>query len=116
MEVSSADKFDSAFREAMKAGSAALAVTPTGFGGDTIEKKIVELASKNRLPAIYYREDFVESGGLMSYGADLAEPFRGAASISSKTFFKGTKPAELPVEQPKKYEFIVNLRAAKQIG
>jgi putative tryptophan/tyrosine transport system substrate-binding protein len=78
-------------------------------------KEIVELAAKSRLPAIYYRENFVESGGLMSYGADLADHFRRAADFIEK-ILKGTKPADLPVEQPKKFEFVINLKAAKQIG
>jgi len=81
----------------------------------THRKEIVELAAKNRLPAIHYRDSFVESGGLMSYGADLADHFRRAADFIEK-ILKGAKPAELPVEQPTKFEFIVNLKAAKQIG
>ena len=71
--------------------------------------------AKYRLPAIYIRGDFVESGGLMSYGADQAEPYRRAAVMVDK-ILKGTKPAEIPVEQPMRFEFIVNLKAAKQIG
>ena len=114
MEVSSADQFDGAFKEAIKARSAALAVTPMVLAANH-RKEIVELAAKSRLPAVYYRDSFVESGGLMSYGADLADHFRRAADFIEK-ILKGTKPADLPVEQPKKYEFIVNLKAAKQIG
>jgi putative tryptophan/tyrosine transport system substrate-binding protein len=114
MEVSSADQFDGAFKEAIKARSAALAVTPMVLASNH-RKEIVELAAKSRLPAVYYRDSFVESGGLMSYGADLADHFRRAADFIEK-ILKGSKPADLPVEQPKKYEFIVNLKAAKQIG
>jgi putative ABC transport system substrate-binding protein len=114
MEVSSADKYESAFREAIKAGSAALAATRQRLS-NTYQKRIIELASKNRLPAIYYREDFVENGGLMSYGPDEIEPFRRAASMVDK-ILKGAKPADIPVEQPTKFEFLVNLRTAKQIG
>jgi ABC-type uncharacterized transport system substrate-binding protein len=114
MEVSSADQFDGAFKEAIKARSAALAVTPMVLAANH-RKEIVELAAKSRLPAVYYRDSFVESGGLMSYGADLADHFRRAADFIEK-ILKGSKPADLPVEQPKKYEFIVNLKAAKQIG
>jgi len=67
------------------------------------------------LPAIYTQGNYVASGGLMSYGPDRAEPFRRAAVYVDK-ILKGAKPADLPVEQPKKFEFIVNLKAAKQIG
>jgi len=114
MEVSSADKIDSAFTAAQKAGSAALAVA-LGPLINSHQKRIVELAAKNRLPAIYSRADFVESGGLMSYGTDQEEPYRRIAVMVDK-ILKGAKPADLPVEQPKKFEFIINLKTAKQIG
>ena len=78
MEVSSADKYESAFKEAIKARSAALAVTQSALAISN-QKRIADLATKNRLPAIYPRGDFVDSGGLMSYGADQAEPYRRAA-------------------------------------
>jgi len=78
-------------------------------------KQIVDLAIKSRLPAIYHQGDYVESGGLMSYGTDQAEPYRRAASMVDK-ILKGRKPADLPVEQPKKFELVINLKAAKQIG
>jgi putative ABC transport system substrate-binding protein len=78
-------------------------------------KEIGELAVKSRLPAIYYRSDFVEAGGLMSYGVNQPDLDRRAATYVDK-ILKGAKPEDLPVEQPKKFEFIVNLKAAKQIG
>jgi putative ABC transport system substrate-binding protein len=78
-------------------------------------KQVIELAAKNRLPAIYYRRDFVEEGGLMTYGVDFLDLDRRAATYVDK-ILKGTKPADLPVEQPKKFDFFVNLRTAKQIG
>jgi putative ABC transport system substrate-binding protein len=114
MEVSSADKIDSAFTAAQKAGSAALAVA-LGPLINSQQKRIVELAAKNRLPAIYSRADFVESGGLMSYGANREEPYRRIAVMVDK-ILKGAKPADLPVEQPTKFELIINLKTAKQIG
>jgi len=78
-------------------------------------KRIVELAIKYRLPAIYFQKEFVDEGGLMSYGADYADLYRRSAGYVDK-ILKGAKPADLPVEQPKKFEFIVNLKAANQIG
>ena len=78
-------------------------------------KRIVELAGKYRLPAIYPQKEFVDDGGLMSYGADSADLFRRAAVYVDK-ILKGAKPADLPVQQPTKFEFIINLNAAKQIG
>ena len=112
--VDSADRFDSAFQEAIKAGSVALAVISSPLV-NTNQKRIIDLALKHRLPAIYPREDFVDSGGLMSYGPDRTEPYRRAAVYVDK-ILKGAKPADLPVEQPTKFEFIINLKAAKQIG
>jgi putative ABC transport system substrate-binding protein len=76
---------------------------------------IAELATKNRLPAIYPWPEFVEDGGLMTYSANSNDLFRRAATYVDK-ILKGAKPADLPVEQPKKFEFIINLKAAKQIG
>jgi putative tryptophan/tyrosine transport system substrate-binding protein len=114
MEVSSADKYESAFKEAIKARSAGLAVTSSALALSH-QKRVADLAIKNRLPAIYGRGDFVDSGGLMSYGADQAEPSRRAASMVDK-ILKGTKPADIPVEQPMKFEFFINLKTAKQIG
>jgi putative tryptophan/tyrosine transport system substrate-binding protein len=78
-------------------------------------KRIVELATKYRLPAIYPQKEFVETGGLMSYGTDLADLHRRAAVYVDK-ILKGAKPADLPVQQATKFEFVINLKAAKQIG
>jgi putative tryptophan/tyrosine transport system substrate-binding protein len=114
MEVRSADKIDAAFKETTKAGITALTVTRSTLI-NSYQKRIADLATKNRLPAIYSRRDFVESGGLMSYGADEVEPFRRAASIVDK-ILKGTKPADIPVERPRKFELVINLKTAKQIG
>ena len=78
-------------------------------------KRIVELAGKYRLPAIYIQKEFVDEGGLMSYGTDYVDLFRSAAHYVDK-ILKGSKPADLPVQQATKFEFVVNLKAAKQIG
>ena len=82
---------------------------------NTHRKQIVELAVKSRLPAAYTRPEYVEDGGLMTYGPSINDLFRRAATYVDK-ILKGAKPADLPVEQPIKFEFIINLKAAKQIG
>jgi ABC-type uncharacterized transport system substrate-binding protein len=77
--------------------------------------QIVDLAIKNRLPAIYYTAEWVEAGGLLTYGANLIDLWRRAATYVDK-ILKGAKPADLPVEQPTKFELVINLKTAKQIG
>ena len=77
--------------------------------------QVADLAVKSRLPAMYYAAEFVEAGGLMFYGVDFPDLFRRAATYLDK-ILKGAKPTDLPVEQPKKFEFIINLKAANQIG
>ena len=78
-------------------------------------KEIIELAAKSHLPAMYFSREFVEDGGLMTYAANVTEMWRRAATYVDK-ILKGAKSADLPVEQPTKFEFIINLKAAKQIG
>ena len=114
MEVSSADKYQDAFKEAIRARSGALAVLSTPLASSN-QDQIAGLAARNRLPAIYVQGNFVTDGGLMSYGPDRTERYRRIAVFVDK-ILKGTKPADLPVEQPTKFEFIINLKAAKQIG
>ena len=87
----------------------------TGANYFTERKRIVELARKYRLPAIYPQKEYVDEGGLMYYGIDRADLFRRAAVYVDK-ILKGAKPADLPVEQATKFEFVINLKAAKQIG
>jgi len=81
----------------------------------TQRNRIVNLAVENKLPAMYALRDFVEAGGLMSYSVNEAGNYRRAATYVDK-ILKGTKPADLPVEQPTKFEFVINLKTAKQIG
>ena len=114
MEISSADKFEGAFKEAIKAGSAALAEASSPLFL-TNYKQIADLAGKYRLPAIGTRREFVEGGGLISYGADRIEPYKRAAAMIDK-ILKGTKPADIPVEQPTKFELVINLKTAKTLG
>ena len=78
-------------------------------------RRLVGLAAKNRLPVVYPQREFVDAGGLMSYGPDLADLFRRAASYVDK-ILKGAKPADLPVEQPTKFELVINLKTAKALG
>jgi putative ABC transport system substrate-binding protein len=113
-EVKEPDDLNRAFEAITKARTGALIVTAGPFGSAN-RKRIVEFAAKSRLPAIYYRREFVEDGGLMSYAANPNDLSRRAATYVDK-ILKGRKPADLPVEQPKKFELIINLKAAKQIG
>ena len=106
--------FDAAFQAVAKWRANAL-ITVSGSLFDQYIKRIAELAIKNRLPSMHDVSRYVEAGGLMSYSADDAESYRRAAYHVDR-IFKGTKPADLPVEQAKKFEFIINLKAAKQMG
>jgi putative ABC transport system substrate-binding protein len=92
------------------------AIMPQAGGRFRAERKrIVELAVKYRLPAIYPTKDYVDEGGLMFYGIDSTDNYRRAAVYVDK-ILKGAKPADLPVQQATKFEFVINLKAAKQIG
>ena len=105
---------ENAFETAkQKQVNAIMTITTRRFFAE--RKRIVELASKYRLPGIYVQREFVDEGGLMSYGVDYDDLFRRAAHYVDK-ILKGTKPADLPVQQPTKFEFVINLKAAKQIG
>jgi putative ABC transport system substrate-binding protein len=114
LEVRSLDDFDSAFARAKRDGAQALITTPGGIIA-TQQRQVLDFAAKNRLPAIYPNSEFVEAGGLMNYGPSQTDNWRRAADFVDK-ILKGTKPADIPVEQPMKFEFVVNLNAAKQIG
>jgi putative ABC transport system substrate-binding protein len=105
---------ESAFKTAKQKQVNAI-MTTTGNLFFAERKRIVELVVKYRLPAIYFQKEFVDAGGLMSYGADFDDLFRRAAVYVDK-ILKGAKPADLPVQQATKFEFIINLKAAKQIG
>src|SRR5262245_24466339 len=105
---------ESAFQTAKKKQVGAI-MTPAGGRFRAERKRIVELAVKYRLPAIYPTKDYVDEGGLMSYGVDYDDQYRRAAVYVDK-ILKGAKPADLPVQQATKFEFVINLKAAKQIG
>ena len=115
LEVRGSSDLDSVFKTMTKERAEALVVFP---GQPTLfanRKQVVEIAAKNRLPAMYPLADYVNAGGLMSYGVINLDLFRRAATYVDK-ILKGAKPADLPVEQPTKFELIINLKTAKQIG
>jgi putative ABC transport system substrate-binding protein len=106
--------FDRAFSETTTAHADALTVLPSAMFVNE-RRRLVALAAKNRLPAVYPSRDSVDAGGLMSYGPDLADVFRRAATYVDK-ILKGAKPGDLPVEQPTKFELVINLKTAKALG
>jgi putative ABC transport system substrate-binding protein len=114
LEVRGAEDLEGAFLNAVKQRLNALVV----IGGGVInshQKRILAFEAENRLPAIHEQLRFAEAGGLMAYGVNLADLFRRSATYVDK-ILKGAKPADLPVQQPTKFEFIINLKTAKQIG
>ncbi len=114
LDVLSPKDIETAFRAARK-GRAEAVLVLGAFFFNPHRAQIAELAVGSRLPAIYNAVEWVEAGGLMSYGTSFPDLFRRAATYVDK-ILKGAKPADLPVEQPKKFELIINLKAAKQIG
>ena len=114
-EVRAADDFDKVFAALNKQRPDGLYVTPSGGVMGVNLKRIVGFALKSRLPSMYINRQFVDAGGLMSYGADEAESYRRVAYYVDR-IIKGAKPADLPVEQPMKFELVINLKTATQIG
>jgi putative tryptophan/tyrosine transport system substrate-binding protein len=114
LEIQTSDDIDVVFREATKGRAEAILV----LASPVIiyqQAYFIDLANKNRLPAVYSQPEFVDAGGLFSYTASFSDLFRRAATYVDK-ILKGAKPADLPVEQPVKFELVINLKAAKQIG
>ena len=114
LEVRSRDEFEKAFIATTKDRSRGLVILPAILFARN-ESRIAELSIKSRLPTIFWRREFAEAGGLLAYGPSFPELWRRIGVLAGK-ILKGTKPAELPVEQPTKYELVVNLMTAKQIG
>ena len=114
LEIRDAGEIEKAFKTATGARAGALLVTPSGLP-DAHARRIAELAAKSRLPTMYAFRFYVEAGGLISYGVDLTENYRRAAAFVDK-ILKGAKPADLPVEQPTKFELVINLKTAKALG
>ena len=114
IEVVRPEDFNNAIEEAKKGRAGALAILPDPlFAGNL--PRLAELASKNRLPSVFHLVEFVDAGGLLAYGPDRSDMYRRAATYVDK-ILKGAKPADLPVEQPTKFELVINLKTAKQIG
>jgi len=114
IEARGPDDFDRAFSEMTRARAGALTV----LGGSMLfseRKRLVDLAAKNRLPAVYPWREGVDAGGLMAYGPNVADLFRRAATYVDK-ILKGAKPGDLPIEQPTKFELVINLKTAKALG
>jgi putative tryptophan/tyrosine transport system substrate-binding protein len=114
LEVKSPDDNERAFQAATNKRAEALLLDGSGFFTAN-QKQIIGLAIKHRLPAMYANTRFVEAGGLMTYAGDRSEQYRRAAEYVDK-ILKGAKSADLPVERPKKFELVINLKTAKQIG
>jgi len=114
VEARSPDEFPRACSNMSSARGGALTVLPNNrFLRE--HKRLVDLAAKNRLPAVYTSSEFVDAGGLMSYGATLSDLFRRAAPYVDK-ILKGAKPGDVPLEQPTKFELVINLKTAKALG
>ena len=113
-EVRAADDFERVFAALNKQRPDGLYVTGGPLMGAN-QKRIADFALKSRLPSMYSSREAVDAGGLMSYGADLADSYRRVAYYVDR-ILKGAKPADLPVEQPTKFELVINLKTAKQIG
>jgi len=114
VEARGPSDFGRAFSDMIRARAGAL----TGLGGSMFfneRRRLVDLAAKNRLPAVYPLREYVDAGGLMSYGPNIADSFRRAATYVEK-ILRGAKPADLPVEQPTKFELVINLKTAKALG
>jgi putative ABC transport system substrate-binding protein len=114
LEVRSSDDFDKAFEEATSARAGAIAIMPDPVFVTNL-KRIADLAAKNRLPSIFHLREFADAGGLAAYGTDRPDMFRRAATYVDK-ILKGAKPGDLPIEQPTKFELVVNLKTAKALG
>jgi putative tryptophan/tyrosine transport system substrate-binding protein len=114
LELRGIDDFEPAFSAIKKDRADALIVLRNPFTA-THRTRIVEFAAKSRLPAMYGDKEFVDAGGLMSYGVSIPDLWGRAATFVDR-ILKGAKPADLPVEQPTKFEFVINFKTAKQIG
>ncbi len=114
LEVRSPNDFDKAFEDATRARAGALFIMPDPVITTNL-KRIADLAAKSRLPSIFQFSEFADAGGLVAYGPDRADLYRRAATYVDK-ILKGAKPGDLPIEQPTKFELVVNMKTAKALG
>ena len=114
VEARGPDDFDRAFSDMTGAHASALTTLPSAMFFNE-RRRLVALAAKNRLPVVYQWREFVDAGGLMSYGPNASDLFRRAAAYVDK-ILKGVKPADLPVEQPTKFDLVINLKTARALG
>src|SRR5439155_16515625 len=115
VELRSPDELDATFAAMTRAGADALIVLAEPVLMDSLRGRVADLAATSRLPSMYDWRMYVDAGGFMSYGPSLPDIYRHAATYVDK-ILKGAKPADLPVEQPTKFEFVINLKAAKALG
>ncbi len=115
VDVRGGDDLDQAFTEMVRAGANGLLVKADPFVLEANDRRVVALALKHRLPAVYWLHTYAQAGGLMSYGADLFEVHRRSAYFVDR-ILRGARPAELPVEEPAKFALVVNLKAARSLG
>jgi putative ABC transport system substrate-binding protein len=114
IDIATPDQISAGFEAAVAAGAEGLTILPSGIFWNE-RAQVVALAAKTRLPAIYEVRDFTEAGGLFSYGPNVVDNFRRAAWYVDQ-ILKGAKPADLPIEQPTKFELVVNLKTARELG
>jgi putative ABC transport system substrate-binding protein len=114
VEARGSEDFDRAFSDMTRARAAALTVLPSSMFNSE-RKRLVDLAAKNRLPAVYPQRAYVDAGGLLAYGPNFTDLYRRSATYVD-SILKGAKPGDLPVEQPTKFELVINLKAAKALG
>jgi putative ABC transport system substrate-binding protein len=114
LEVRDSATLDRALAEAAKARAGAIAIMPNPVFVTNL-KRIAEFAAQNRLPSMFHLREFADAGGLLSYGVDRSDLFRRAATYVDK-ILRGAKPADLPIEQPTKFELVINLKTAKALG
>ena len=114
VEARGPEDFDRAFSDITRAHAGALTVLPSNMFTNE-RRRLVDLAAKNRVPTVYPAREFVDAGGLMAYGTNIADLYRRAATYVDK-ILRGAKPADLPVEQPTKFELVINLKTAKALG